>query len=88
MNGQGSLTLHLFEQGDRMVLDVTDTGKGIDRQHLRQIFRPGFTTKQRGWGLGLSLCKRIVEDYHRGKIFVLRSTLGEGTTFRLILRKE
>ena len=87
MNGQGSLTLHLFPQGDRLVLDVTDTGKGIGRKHLRQIFRPGFTTKQRGWGLGLSLCKRIVEDYHRGKIFVLRSTLGEGTTFRLILRK-
>jgi len=87
MNGRGSLTLHLFRQGNRLVLDVTDTGKGIGRKHLRQIFRPGFTTKQRGWGLGLSLCKRIVEDYHRGKIFVLSSTVGEGTTFRLMFKQ-
>ena len=87
MNGQGQITLHLSPQGDRLILDVSDTGKGISHRQQRQIFRPGFTTKKRGWGLGLSLCKRIVEEYHHGKIFVLRSTLGEGTTFRLILRK-
>ena len=87
MNGQGRIDLHLFPQGDKLILDISDTGKGIGRKLLRQIFRPGFTTKKRGWGLGLSLCKRIIEDYHRGKIFVLRSIPGEGTTFRLVLKQ-
>lgn len=88
MNGQGRISLHLFTQAGQIMLDISDTGKGIGRKHLRQIFRPGFTTKKRGWGLGLSLCKRIVVEYHRGKIFVLHTSLGEGTTFRITFRKH
>jgi len=85
MDGQGTLTLHLQRDGKDIILDVTDTGRGIEHRRLRQIFRPGYTTKTRGWGLGLSLCKRIIEQYHRGKIFVLRSAVGVGSTFRVIL---
>ncbi|HET6991291.1 MAG TPA: ATP-binding protein, partial [Bacteroidia bacterium] len=68
-------------------IDITDTGKGIPRSNQKTIFEPGFTTKQRGWGLGLSLCKRIIEQYHGGEIFVKRSTPGKGTTFRIVLKK-
>ena len=71
--------------GDRYVIDVADTGKGIERKHHKTVFRPGFTTKQRGWGLGLSLAKRIIEEYHHGRIYVLRSAPGEGTVFRIEL---
>lgn len=89
MEGQGSITLTLTHQsGHRVALDVTDTGKGIERRRFNTIFRPGYTTKKRGWGLGLSLAKRIVEEYHHGKIFVLSSSLtpsASGTTFRILL---
>jgi len=86
MNGRGWIGLHLLREGETVILDVTDTGKGIERKRYTQVFRPGYTTKSRGWGLGLSLCKRIVEEYHRGKIFVHQSVVGKGTTFRVVLR--
>lgn len=86
MNGRGWIGLHLLREGETVILDVTDTGKGIERKRYAQVFRPGYTTKSRGWGLGLSLCKRIVEEYHRGKIFVHQSVVGKGTTFRVVLR--
>jgi signal transduction histidine kinase len=68
---------------DLVVVEVSDTGKGIRKKDLKSVFKPGFTTKQRGWGLGLSLAKRIVEEYHHGKIYVLKSEVGKGTTFRI-----
>ena len=70
-----------------MIIEVSDTGKGIAKNHFKSVFAPGFTTKMRGWGLGLSLAKRIVEKYHRGKIYVKSSEIGKGTTFRIELRK-
>ena len=70
---------------DKIIIDITDTGKGIDRRNFKRIFQPGYTSKKRGWGLGLSLGKRIVENYHRGKLFVKQSQLGIGTTFRIVL---
>ena len=85
MGGEGSITITATEQDGKVILDVEDTGKGIEKRNIKNVFRPGFTTKKRGWGLGLSLAKRIVEEYHKGRIFVLRSELGVGTTFRIIL---
>lgn len=87
MNGKGLITLSLKEDGKNIHLDITDTGKGISKRRWNAIFQPGYTTKQRGWGLGLSLSKRIIEDYHRGKLFVQSSQIGKGTTFRIILEK-
>jgi len=87
MNGVGKITLEMKREGDHICLDVTDTGRGIERSYYRTIFRPGYTSKQRGWGLGLSLAKRIIEDYHRGKIFVLHSEMHVGTTFRIVLKE-
>ncbi len=86
MGGEGKITLKIFEEPKKAVVEVTDTGKGIRKKDLRNVFRPGFTTKKRGWGLGLSLAKRIVEEYHKGKIFVKWSEVGVGTTFRIELR--
>lgn len=88
MDGQGSITITTFEEPQRIVVEVSDTGKGIAKSNFNDVFLPGFTTKQRGWGLGLSLAKRIVEDYHRGRIFVKSSEIGKGTTFRIELRKN
>ncbi len=85
MGGEGSITITATEQDGKVILDVEDTGKGIEKRNIKNVFRPGFTTKKRGWGLGLSLAKRIVEEYHQGRIFVLRSEIGVGTTFRIIL---
>ena len=87
MEGSGTITLHMDQTADKAVIEVTDTGKGIRKKDLRNVFRPGFTTKKRGWGLGLSLAKRIVEEYHKGKIYVKTSEPGKGTTFRIELRK-
>lgn len=87
MGGEGMITLHVEEQDGKAVIEVTDTGKGIRKKDLSSVFTPGFTTKKRGWGLGLSLAKRIVEEYHRGRIFVKNSELGKGTTFRIELNK-
>ena len=75
------------EVENRVVVEVSDTGKGIRKKDIRNVFTPGFTTKKRGWGLGLSLAKRIVEEYHKGKIFVKNSEIGKGTTFRIELTK-
>ena len=87
MGGEsGTITLRVATVGERVVVEVSDTGKGIRKKDLRNVFRPGFTTKSRGWGLGLSLAKRIVEEYHNGKIFVKSSELGKGTTFRIELK--
>ncbi|MBF1419835.1 MAG: HAMP domain-containing histidine kinase [Prevotella histicola] len=89
MGGEaGSITLHLEENDHRAIIEVTDTGKGIKKKDIRNVFRPGFTTKERGWGLGLSLANRIIEEYHHGKIFVKNSEVGAGTTFRIELRKD
>jgi signal transduction histidine kinase len=87
MEGSGSLTITVGEQGNQVFIDFADTGKGIPKNRQKTIFKPGFTTKQRGWGLGLSLAKRIVEIYHRGRIFVLQSEAGKGTIIRIILRR-
>ncbi len=84
--GKGSISFTLTKERRRTIVDVKDTGKGIDASYHKDIFRPGFSTKKRGWGLGLSLSKRIVETYHNGKLSVLRSAVGEGTTFRIILK--
>lgn len=85
MQGQGTITFAYQISAQRVYVDITDTGKGIPKGNLKRIFRPGVTTRQRGWGLGLSLALRIIEEYHRGRIYVLRSTLGQGTTFRIEL---
>ena len=86
MDGQGTLTINLFREGDVVAIEVTDTGKGISKNLYKSVFNPGFTTKKRGWGLGLSLAKRIVEEYHNGKIYVKKSEPGNGTTFRIELK--
>lgn len=87
MEGQGKITYTLEEKGDKVRIDVTDTGRGILKSKFKTVFNPGYTTKKRGWGLGLSLVKRIVESYHGGKIYVRWSEMGKGTTFRIELRK-
>ncbi|MBQ3624351.1 MAG: HAMP domain-containing histidine kinase [Prevotella sp.] len=88
MEGAGTITLRLEDVGNKAVIKVSDTGKGIRKKDLSNVFRPGFTTKKRGWGLGLSLAKRIVEEYHDGQILVESSELGKGTTFRIELKKK
>jgi signal transduction histidine kinase len=81
----GEIKLIVSVHGKKVYIDISDTGKGIKSAELKMVFEPGFTTKQRGWGLGLSLVKRIVEDYHKGQVFILKSELGKGTTFRISL---
>lgn len=89
MGGEaGTITLKVETYNQQAIIEVSDTGKGIKRKDLRNVFRPGFTTKSRGWGLGLSLAKRIVEEYHNGKIYVKSSELGKGTTFRIELKTD
>lgn len=87
ISGEGSITLYLHENEHDVMLDITDTGKGIDNKTQRRIFEPGFTSKDRGWGLGLPLAKRIVEQYHGGKLLLKNSQPGVGTTFRVVLKK-
>lgn len=88
MGGEsGSITLSIRDYNEKVAVEVADTGRGIKKKDLGNVFRPGFTTKKRGWGLGLSLAKRIVEEYHKGRIYVKSSELGKGTTFRIELRK-
>lgn len=84
---QGLITLHVEDTTTKAIIEVSDTGKGIRKKDIVNVFRPGFTTKKRGWGLGLSLAKRIIEEYHSGKIYVKSSEVGKGTTFRIELRK-
>jgi hypothetical protein len=87
MEGQGKISIDVHGLTNHIVIDVSDTGKGISKKHLSQIYKPGFTTKKRGWGLGLTLTKRIVEHYHRGELLVKQSEPGKGTTFRIMLKK-
>ncbi len=87
MEGSGLITIEITDDVDHVHVDVSDTGKGIPKSRFKTIFHPGFTSKSRGWGLGLTLSKRIIQNYHNGKIFVKSSTLGKGTTFRIILKK-
>ena len=88
MKGKGAIILKLFEESQTISIHIIDTGSGIKKENFKKIFSPGFTTKKRGWGLGLSLAKRIITDYHRGKISVKDSELRKGTTIEIILKKE
>ena len=88
MKGKGTIILKLFEESQTISIHISDTGSGIKKENFKKIFSPGFTTKKRGWGLGLSLAKRIITDYHRGKISVKDSELRKGTTIEIILKKE
>lgn len=88
MNGEGTITISVSDEQEKTVIDVTDTGKGIKKKDKGNVFKPGFTTKKRGWGLGLSLAKRIVEEYHRGRIYVKNSEINKGTTFRIELKNN
>ena len=87
MEGRGEISVTIREQPENIFIDVKDSGKGISSSNIRSIFKPGFTTKKRGWGLGLSLSRRIIEQYHQGQLFVKNSELGKGTTFRIVLNK-
>lgn len=87
MAGKGSITINMIDEDKTVCLDFTDTGKGIPKSKFKTIFNPGYTSKKRGWGLGLSLSERIITNYHSGKIFVKSSTIDKGTTFRIILKK-
>lgn len=87
MQGKGEITISVSEKKEKVFVDIQDTGKGITKSQHKTIFKPGYTTKKRGWGLGLSLVKRIIETYHSGRIFVKASELNKGTTFRLVLNK-
>jgi signal transduction histidine kinase len=86
MEGDGGLSVEISGQPGKVYIDITDTGKGMTPKQQRAVFKPGYTTKQRGWGLGLTLCKRIIHEYHKGTIEVLRSEVGKGTTFRITLK--
>lgn len=87
MSGKGTIIIDLQEDSKQVVVDVTDTGKGISLSGQKSVFNPGYTSKKRGWGLGLTLAKRIIQEYHKGKIFI-KSTSSKGTTFRIILKKQ
>jgi len=87
MEGKGTINITILDQEKEILIDVADTGKGIAARNLQKVFKPGFTTKKRGWGLGLSLSKRIIEQYHKGELFVRQSEVGRGTTFRIVLKK-
>ncbi len=88
MEGKGNITIQLKSTASQAVIDITDTGKGISTANMRKVFNAGFTTKKRGWGLGLTLSRRIIEQYHKGELFVRQSEQGKGTTFRIILKHK
>ena len=88
MNSSGTISIDIQEEQGQVIVDLEDTGTGIAKSHFKTIFNPGFTSKRRGWGLGLSLSKRIIENYHKGKIFVKSSVLGQGTVIRIVLKKK
>ena len=87
MNGEGRIDVYLTSERQQIYIDIKDTGKGIARKNFKTVFNPGYTTKKRGWGLGLTLAKRIIEEYHAGRIFVKESEVGKGTTFRIELKR-
>jgi signal transduction histidine kinase len=86
MQGKGALSITVKQENSTAIIVVTDSGKGISKRLYKKIFNPGYTTKRRGWGLGLSLTKRIIEDYHKGRIFVKKSEIGKGTTFQIEMK--
>ena len=86
MNNSGEITIVIKQTSSHVFMDFRDTGKGIPKSKYKAIFKPGYTTKTRGWGLGLSLSKRIIEEYHKGEIFVSDSQLGKGTTIRVVFK--
>jgi len=88
MEGSGEITIRILESDKNAVIDISDTGKGIPKSAFNKIFNPGYTTKQRGWGLGLSLAKRIIEEYHNGRIFVRNSEVGKGSCIRIVMNKK
>lgn len=88
MKGEGKLELSLYKKNKNIYIDVTDTGSGMTKKQIRNAFKPGFSTKKRGWGLGLSLTKRVVSEYHKGDVRIAHSEVGKGTTFRIILREN
>jgi signal transduction histidine kinase len=88
MKGRGQLAVVIEQDAKFVKIKVTDSGKGIPKNQFKSVFEPGFTTKKRGWGLGLSLTKRIVEEYHKGKIKVLHSEIDKGTTMQVVFKKE
>jgi nitrogen-specific signal transduction histidine kinase len=88
MQGKGKISITVYDKKERLTIDIKDTGKGIPKSQYKTVFKPGFTTKKRGWGLGLSLVKRIIESYHSGKVFVKSSEINKGTTFRIMLNKD
>ena len=87
MEGKGNILITVKDTAAQIIIDVADTGKGISKANITKVFNPGFSTKKRGWGLGLTLTKRIIEQYHKGQIYVLQSQIGKGTTFRIVLNK-
>ena len=87
MEGKGNININIKKENAAVLIDISDTGKGISKPNIAKVFKPGFTTKKRGWGLGLSLSKRIIEQYHQGELFVRSSEIGKGTTFRVVLKK-
>lgn len=87
MDGKGAITIDITEEKNRVFVDITDTGKGIPTKLQKRIFSPGYTSKNRGWGLGLTLARRIINEYHKGKLFVKSSVINQGTVMRIQLRK-
>ena len=88
MKGKGEISIGISEEDNNIIVNISDTGEGIDRSIIKNIFKPGVTSKKRGWGLGLSLSKRIIEEYHKGRIFIRQSEKGIGTTFTIKLAKK
>ena len=88
MEGSGKITIEIIEGAKLVHIDITDTGKGIPPKKQKTIFKPGYTSKKRGWGLGLTLAQRIIKEYHKGKLFVKSSAVGKGTTMRITLKKQ
>ena len=88
MQGDGKLEINIYSDKSNIAIDFIDSGKGISPKEQKAIFEPGYSTKKRGWGLGLALVKRIIEEHHSGKVFVASSTIGKGTTFRILLSKN
>jgi signal transduction histidine kinase len=85
MEGKGEIRIHVQTHHGKVIIDITDSGKGMSSSHISKVFNPGFTTKKRGWGLGLTLSKRIIEDYHKGQLIVKYSEIGKGSTFRITI---
>ena len=87
MKGEGKLEISLYSKNNYVLIDVKDSGSGMTNTQMRSAFKPGYSTKKRGWGVGLTLAKRIIEEYHGGKLYILQSTVGKGTTFRISFKK-